>query len=74
MARAISSLIDFDLVEASREDLVYRPWSLDGGRVERRPISDALPGMDVGIAWRQSYRFDAAESRFRDFLISAIDE
>ncbi len=71
---AVRSMVATGHAVTILSDLVYRPWSLDGGRVERRPISDNLPSMDVGIAWRHGYRFSAAESRFREFLIAAIDE
>lgn len=32
-------------------DLVYRPWSLEGGRILRRDLSDTVPTMDVGAVW-----------------------
>jgi DNA-binding transcriptional LysR family regulator len=33
--------------------LVYRPWSLEGDRIEARPASEPLPTVKVGIAWRK---------------------
>jgi DNA-binding transcriptional LysR family regulator len=32
-------------------DMVYRPWSLEGERIEAVTLSDPVPSMDVGIAW-----------------------
>lgn len=34
-------------------DLVYRPWSIDGGRILRRDLSIGVPSMDVGLVWAQ---------------------
>jgi DNA-binding transcriptional LysR family regulator len=33
--------------------LVYRPWSLEGDRIEARPASEPLPTVKVGIVWRK---------------------
>ncbi|MCY4033753.1 MAG: LysR substrate-binding domain-containing protein [Hyphomicrobiales bacterium] len=32
-------------------DMVYRPWSLEGRRVEVMDVSDEVPTMDVGLVW-----------------------
>ena len=48
--------------------LVYRPWSLDGGRVESRPLSDKLPSLDLGIAWNRGKALSEAERKFIDYL------
>ncbi|QDL54754.1 LysR family transcriptional regulator [Rhodoferax aquaticus] len=34
-------------------DMLYRPWSLEGDRIEARPLAVALPALDVGLAWRK---------------------
>jgi DNA-binding transcriptional LysR family regulator len=34
-------------------DVLYRPWSLDGDRLEARNIMEEMPKVDVGIAWRR---------------------
>ena len=33
--------------------LVYRPWSLEGDRIEIRDVSGDLPTVQVGLAWRR---------------------
>ena len=48
--------------------LVYRPWSLDGGRVESRPLADPLPTLDLGIAWSTRKTLSDAERKFIDYL------
>lgn len=70
---AVRSMVATGNAVTILSDLVYRPWSLDGGRVERRAIAEGVPSMDVGIAWRHGYRFSPAESRFRDMLIAATE-
>ena len=32
--------------------LVYRPWSLDGDRIIAKRPREALPTVDIGVAWR----------------------
>lgn len=41
-------------------DMVYRPWSLDGARIETRELSDSVPSMDVGMAWSKAAERSAA--------------
>lgn len=48
--------------------LVYRPWSLDGGRVESRPLSDKLPSLDLGLAWNPGKTLSEAERKFIAYL------
>ena len=43
-------------------DMVYRPWSLEGQRIETCDLSDDIPTMDVGVAWK------AARPRTRAML------
>jgi DNA-binding transcriptional LysR family regulator len=49
-------------------DMVYRPWSLEGQRIEIRTLDDPVPSMDVGIAWRRDADQPPAVNAFRDFL------
>jgi len=34
-------------------DMVYRPWSLEGDRIELVTLADEIPSMNVGLAWRR---------------------
>lgn len=49
-------------------DMIYRPWSLDGRRVEVIPLADKIPTMDVGLAWPANVPLDSAVSAFREFM------
>ena len=46
-------------------DLVYRPWSLEGDRIESRDISGSLPVVQVGMVWR---RGSGLPQSARDFI------
>ena len=35
-------------------DMVYRPWSLEGKRIQTVQTDFAVPSMDVGLAWRRN--------------------
>ena len=34
-------------------DMVYRPWSLEGRRIESTQIAESVPPMEVGLAWKK---------------------
>jgi DNA-binding transcriptional LysR family regulator len=53
-------------------DMVYRPWSLDGGRVETKDISGTIPTMDVGLAWLKHSPLSGVAQKFDEFLRSAV--
>ncbi|WP_438390283.1 LysR family transcriptional regulator [Caballeronia sp. DA-9] len=55
-------------------DLVYRPWSLEGGRIVRRPVVNAVPTMDVGIIWSRDRGFPHHGDSLRDFLRVTLRE
>jgi len=49
-------------------ELAYRPWSLDGARVELRPLRDSVPTLDLGIAWKRERALSDAETKFLCYL------
>ncbi len=53
-------------------DMVYRPWSLEGHRVEITALSDAIPTMDVGLAWARNRELTEASNAFINFMHLAI--
>ena len=34
-------------------DLAYRPWSLEGDRIEARDLREVIPPVEVAVAWRR---------------------
>ncbi len=65
---AVRSMVASGLGVTILSDMVYRPWSLDGQRIETRVIDDGVPSMDVGLAWKRDVTPDAAYEAFRDFM------
>lgn len=49
-------------------DMVYRPWSLEGRRLETAEIVDEVPAMDVGLVWRQGATFTPVMNAFRNYF------
>jgi DNA-binding transcriptional LysR family regulator len=50
---AVRSLVATGAGIALLPDLVYRPWSLEGDRIESRDVSGSLPVVQVGLVWRR---------------------
>lgn len=50
---AVRSLVATGMGVAILPDLIYRPWSLEGDRIEIRDVSGDLPTVQVGLAWRR---------------------
>jgi DNA-binding transcriptional LysR family regulator len=53
-------------------DLVFRPWSLEGKRIEARPILDVVPHMDAGMIWRKRGQMTREAEVFQQFLLHAF--
>lgn len=66
---AIRSLVANDSGITILSDMVYRPWSLEGDRIVARPLTDAIPLLNVGLAWRKGGPLNEAACVFRDFCI-----
>lgn len=50
---AVRSLVATGAGVALLPSLVYRPWSLEGDRIETRDVSGDLPSVQVGLVWRR---------------------
>ncbi len=64
---AVRSMVATGAGVAVLSDMVYRPWSLEGDRIEARLIDDAVPSMDVGLAWKRGAPLNPVARAFRDF-------
>jgi DNA-binding transcriptional LysR family regulator len=62
---AVRSLVATGAGIALLPDLVYRPWSLEGDRIESRDVSGQLPNVQVGIVWRKG---SGLSGPARDFI------
>ena len=65
---AVRSMVATGMGVAVLSDMVYRPWSLDGQRIEVRPVSDGVPSMDVGLGWRRGANMSAPTRAFYEYL------
>ena len=70
----IRSMVALGIGVTILSDLVYRPWSLEGGRIVRRPVVNAVPTMDVGVIWLKSAGFPHNGQSLRDFLRVTLRE
>ena len=61
---AVRSLVATGAGVALLPDLVYRPWSLEGDKIEARDVSGALPVVQVGLVWRKGSQLSAAALEF----------
>ncbi len=61
---AVRSLVATGAGVALLPDLIYRPWSLEGDRIESRDVSGALPVVQVGIVWRRGAPLSASAREF----------
>lgn len=48
--------------------LLFRSWSLDGGRLQSRPIAEMIPSMNVGLLWRRDRETRPVLQSFIDFF------
>jgi DNA-binding transcriptional LysR family regulator len=62
---AVRSLVATGAGIALLPDLVYRPWSLEGDRIDSRDVAGALPVVQVGMVWRRGSLLPQAA---RDFI------
>ncbi len=65
---AVRSMVADGVGVTILSDMVYRPWSLDGQRIEQRNLVSDVPTMDVGVAWRRDIEIHAAARALIDFL------
>ncbi len=61
---AVRSLVATGAGVAVLPDLTYRPWSLEGDKIEARPLIEELPAIEVATAWRRGSPLSAAASGF----------
>jgi len=65
---AVRSMVAAGMGVTILSDMVYRPWSLDGQRIEKRALAEPVPTMDAGLAWKRDLAMTPAVRAFRDHL------
>ncbi|QGX97068.1 LysR family transcriptional regulator [Roseovarius faecimaris] len=71
---AIRSMVAAGMGVTILSDMVYRPWSLEGQRLETRGLEVDVPTMDVGIAWSKARAESPAAKTLRDFLSTSVSD
>lgn len=69
---AVRSMVAAGMGITILSDMVYRPWSLEGQRIETRVLAETVPSMDVGLAWRRDAALSPATRAFKDFMSLAL--
>lgn len=64
---AVRSLIAFGHGVTILADMMYRPWSLEGDRVEAREVAARIPTLDTGLMWRGGSIRNPAAVAFQTF-------
>ncbi|MDQ0315417.1 LysR family transcriptional regulator [Amorphus orientalis] len=67
---AVRSIVANGQGIAILSDMVYRPWSLEGKRIETIIPSQPIPAMDVGLAWRKGSELTPAMRLLREYFRS----
>jgi len=65
---AVRSMVALGMGVTILSNMVYRPWSLEGQHVEVRPVTDHVPSMDVGLAWRRGVTMSPPARVFSEYL------
>ncbi|MFW3895743.1 LysR family transcriptional regulator [Pseudomonas bharatica] len=69
---AVRSMVANGSGVAILSDLVHRPWSLEGKRIETVTIVDKVTPMSVGLAWHREREFTPAMHAFRNYFHDAF--
>ncbi|GAA1072378.1 LysR family transcriptional regulator [Tsukamurella spumae] len=49
-------------------DMVYRPWSLEGRRIDTTLLADPVPDMRIGLTWDRGREFTPAMVALHDYF------
>lgn len=53
-------------------DTVYRPWSLEGLKIERLPVAEPIPPLEIGLAWSTAREQSELAQAFASFLSQTV--
>lgn len=65
---AIRSMVALGQGVAIASDMQYRPWSLEGRRVETAILKEPIPPLSVGLAWRKGITFSPAMMQVQGYF------
>ncbi|UNK41023.1 LysR family transcriptional regulator [Luteimonas sp. S4-F44] len=70
---ALRGLVAYGFGVSILSDMVYRPWSLEGRRIDVRTLDVAVPPMEVGLVWRPDDPLSAPANALHQFLVFACE-
>jgi len=65
---ALRSLVAQGLAVTILSDVIYRPFSSEGLRIETRPLLDGLPAIEIGLAWDARRELSVPADALRTFM------
>ena len=68
---AVRSMVATGMSITVLSDMVYRPWSLEGHRIDVKTLDDDVHTMDVGLAWKSKARLSPAARAFCEYVAHA---
>ena len=71
---AVRSMVATGMGITVLSDMVYRPWSLEGHRIDTKTLDDEVHTMDVGLAWKNKAQLSPAARAFCEFVAHAFPE
>jgi DNA-binding transcriptional LysR family regulator len=69
---AVRSMVAAGMGVTILSDMVYRPWSLEGQRIEQRQTVEAIPSMDVGLTWSNTRPLSVPAKVFSAFISATV--
>jgi DNA-binding transcriptional LysR family regulator len=69
---AVRSMVATGAGVSILSDIAYRPWSVDGSRVEARSVDFPIPRMIIGMVSARRARLSRAGRLFNDFFVDAV--
>ena len=52
-------------------DMVYRPWSLDGKKINAIPLEGGVPDLEAGLFWSKERDLSLVADAFQRFMVYA---
>lgn len=65
---AVRSMVAAGMGVTILSDMVFRPWSLEGQKLEQCTLKEPIPSMDVGLCWAKARQLSEAARVFSSFL------
>ncbi|GCD53428.1 hypothetical protein NBRC3188_2125 [Acetobacter pasteurianus NBRC 3188] len=68
---AVRSLVGAGHGIALLPQLIYRPWSLEGEKIECRPVQEDLPTAELLVMWRRGLSLGVQAQYFMDMALQS---